>query len=91
LDASAAVGAAGGCVVALRRWLSSKELEFSPTQMARAIDAEIDMRRPPPHRSAIAHNVSRLLRWMLPEGNSIGPPMRSVAREIEEIFPSDDK
>jgi len=59
--------------------------------MARAIDAEIDMRRPPPHRSAIAHNVSRLLRWMLPEGNSIGPPMRSVAREIEEIFPSDDK
>ena len=77
--------------MALRRWLSSKEPEFSPDRMARVMDAEIDMRRPPPRRSKIVHNFSRVLRWMLPEGNSIGPPMRSVARELEEIFPSDER
>jgi len=77
-------------VVALWRWRSSRVLEFSPTRMARALDAEIDMRRPPPRRSTIAHNISRLLRWMMPEGNSMGPPMRSVARELEEVFPSDN-
>jgi hypothetical protein len=78
-------------VVALRRWRSSRETEFSFNQGARAVDAEIDMRRPAPRRSTIVHNFSRLLKWMLPQGNSIGPPMRSVGRELEEIFPSDDR
>jgi hypothetical protein len=77
-------------VVALWWRRSSKELEFSPNRTARAVDAEIDMRRYAPRPSTIAHNISRLLRWMMPEGNSIGPPMRSVARELEEVFPSDD-
>jgi hypothetical protein len=78
-------------VVAVRQWRSSREFELSPNRMMRAVDAEIDMRRLAPRRSIFAHNFSRLLRWMMPEGNSIGPPMRSVARELEEIFPSDDK
>ena len=69
---------------------SSKELEFSPNRTERAVDKEIDMRRSAPRPSTIARNISRLLRWMMPEGNSIGPPMRSVARELEEVFPSDD-
>jgi len=55
-----------------------------------AVDADIDMRRPAPRPSPIAHNISKLLRWMMPEGNSMGPPMRSVARELEEVFPSND-
>jgi hypothetical protein len=83
--------ALGGCVVALRRWRSSRETEFSPKQVARAADAEIDMRRPAPRRSTILHKFSRLLQSMLPQGNSIGPPMRSVGRELEEIFPSDER
>src|SRR5208283_1155662 len=82
---------AGGCAVALRQWRSSRELEFSPNRMTRAVDADIDMRRLAPRRSIFAHNFSRLMRWMLPEGNTIGPPMRSVAREIEESFPSDER
>lgn len=73
-----------------RQWRSSKALDFSPYSAARAIDTEIDMRRAAPRPSTIAHGFSRLLRWMMPEGNSIGPPMRSVAREMEEFFPSDD-
>ena len=78
-------------MVALRQWRSSKELRFTQNKIARAIDTEIDMHRPVPRRSLVVNNFSRLLRWMLPEGNSIGPPMRSVAREMEEIFPSEDR
>jgi hypothetical protein len=48
------------------------------------------MRRPQPAPSKISRHFSRLLRWMLPEGNSMGPPMRSIQREIEEEFPSND-
>jgi len=38
----------------------------------------------------MVRHFSRLLRWMLPEGNSMGPPMRSIQRESEEEFPSND-
>jgi hypothetical protein len=72
-------------------WRSSRELNFTPSRTVRSVDAEMDMRRPMPRRSTVAHNISRLLRWMMPEGNSVGPPMRSIARELEEIFPSDDR
>ena len=78
-------------MVALRQWRSAKELRFSQNKIARAIETEIDMHRAAPRPSIVAHNFSRLLRWMLPEGNSMGPPMRSVAREIEEICPADEK
>jgi hypothetical protein len=47
------------------------------------------MRRPAPRRSAFVLNLGRMLRWMMPQGKTIGPPMRSIAREIEEAFPSD--
>ena len=73
-----------------RQWRSSRTFELSPFQSARAIDTDIDMRRPTPRASTISSNLARALRWMMPQGNSIGPPMRSVAREQEEFFPSDD-
>jgi hypothetical protein len=77
--------------VALTQWRSSREFHFTQHRLERAIETEIDMHRPAPRRSIVVHNLSRLLRWMLPEGNSIGPPMRSVAREMEEIFPSEER
>ena len=77
-------------MVALWRWRSSKEVRFPHNHITRAADADLDMRRPPPQRSAIMRNLARLLRWMMPEGKSMGPPMRSIAREIEEAFPSDE-
>lgn len=76
--------------MALWRWRSSKVPEFPPSRTARAADTDIDMRRPAPRPSTFALTISRLLRWIMPEGNSMGPPMRSVARELEEVFPSDD-
>ena len=65
--------------------------DFSSDRTTRAIDTEIDMRRLAPRRSTVAHNFKKLIRWMTPQGNSIGPPMRSVARELEEAFPSEDQ
>ena len=79
--------------MALWRWRRSKEFDFPPNKPERVVpaDSEIDMHRPAPRPSLIVRTVSRMLRWMMPPGNSMGPPMRSVAREAEEVFPSDDR
>jgi hypothetical protein len=76
-------------VVALWRWRSSKAIQFPKNHIALAADADLDMRRPAPRHSAFVLNLGRMLRWMMPQGKTIGPPMRSIAREIEEAFPSD--
>jgi hypothetical protein len=59
-------------------------------KIARPKDAEIDMRRSRLAPSKLSSAFSRLLRWMLPEGDIIAPPKRSIARELEEEFPSND-
>jgi hypothetical protein len=79
-------------VVALWRMRSSKAFQSAPrTTILRPIDAEIDMRRHGPAPSKISRGFSRLLRWMLPEGDIIAPPKRSIARELEEEFPTNDR
>ena len=69
---------------------SFKSFQNTPNRTTRPIDADLDMRRPRPAPSKMVRHFSRLLRWMLPEGNSMGPPMRSIQRESEEEFPSND-
>jgi hypothetical protein len=32
--------------------------------------------------------LRRLVDWLVPRTRAIGPPMRSVARELEEAFPA---
>jgi hypothetical protein len=34
--------------------------------------------------------LMRIRNWLMPSGRLLGPPMRSVARELEEAFPSRD-
>jgi len=34
--------------------------------------------------------LTRIRNWLMPSGRLVGPPMRSVARELEEAFPSRD-
>lgn len=34
--------------------------------------------------------LTRILNWLMPSGRLIGPPMRSVARELEEAYPGRD-
>jgi hypothetical protein len=34
--------------------------------------------------------LTRIRNWLMPSGRLVAPPMRSVARELEEAFPSRD-
>jgi len=40
--------------------------------------------------SILFSRIGRLLRWLMPDARAVGQPMRSVARELEEAFPSRD-
>ncbi len=56
----------------------------------RIVEHELDMeRRAAPARS-VAGRFERLLAWFMPHGRQVAPPMRSVARELEELMPSRD-
>lgn len=76
--------------MALWRLRSSKRFQFTSNRTIRAGDGDFDLQHQVPQRSTIRLSLSRLLRWMMPEGKTIRPPMRSVARELEETFPSDE-
>ncbi len=65
-----------------------RQIHSSPA--VRVVEPELDMKRPAPRPSILLENASRLLRWLMPEGQRTGAPMRSVARELEEAFPTGD-
>jgi hypothetical protein len=52
---------------------------------------DMDMRRARRQESAIGSRLLELMRWLVPNGRPTGSPMRSVAREIEELWPSRDR
>ena len=58
---------------------------------ARVVEPDMDMMRTVPEPSSFMKKVSAILKNLMP-ANSAAPaaPMRSVAREIEEVFPSSD-
>ncbi len=64
----------------------------SAEQMAKArvIEPELDMSRPHLRTSSMAENLIRLIRWLTPQSGAMRAPMRSVARELEEAFPTSD-
>ena len=75
--------------------VEERRFSFAPGAMeasarGRIVEPELDMnrkrRQPPPFIS----RISAIVRWLLPESRQVGPPMRSVARELEESFPSRD-
>jgi hypothetical protein len=56
----------------------------------RIVEPELDMNRERRQPPVLISRISAIVRWLLPESREVGPPMRSVARELEEIFPSRD-
>ncbi len=40
--------------------------------------------------AAGVRSLTRILNWLMPSGRLVGPPMRSVARELEEAYPGRD-
>ncbi len=66
-----------------------------PVRMAnpsrRVVEPELDMNRLRRRQSATASILRDLMRKLLPAGQSlVQPPMRSIAREIEEAWPSSE-
>jgi hypothetical protein len=61
------------------------------SESVRIVEHELDMiRRWTPPRIA-AGRFERIKAWLIPGGGrSVAPPMRSVARELEELMPSRD-
>lgn len=55
------------------------------------VEHDMDMKRARPQESAVTSRLVDLVRWLVPNGHPIASPMRSVAREIEELWPSRDR
>ena len=57
---------------------------------SRIIEHELDMVRSAEQPPAGLPTITRILNWLMPSAKIVGPPMRSVARELEETYPARD-
>ncbi|MBF6559310.1 MAG: hypothetical protein IVW56_03385 [Candidatus Binataceae bacterium] len=66
--------------------------QLADRAQGRVVEHELDMNRlgtSPP--SALA-KIRQLMRWLRPSGNAVaGAPMRSVDRELEDVWPSGNR
>jgi hypothetical protein len=60
-------------------------------QPKRVVEPELDMSRLRPQQSAAVSRIRGLMRWLIPGMRVTAAPMRSIAREIEEAFPSGER
>jgi hypothetical protein len=66
---------------------------FSPNRIVgtvqRIVEPELDMKRPGRKQLGAVHTVRELVRKLVPAGQrAVRSPMRSIARELEEAWPS---
>ena len=54
------------------------------------VEHELDMVRSAERPAAGVPTLMRIRNWLMPSGRLVASPMRSVARELEESFPSRD-
>ncbi len=57
---------------------------------SRIVEHELDMVRSAERAVPGVRPLARILNWLMPSGRLVGPPMRSVARELEEAYPVRD-
>jgi len=57
---------------------------------SRIVEHELDMVRSAERAVPGVRPLARILNWLMPSGRLVGPPMRSVARELEETYPVRD-
>jgi hypothetical protein len=76
-------------VAVVRSFVSPEQVSQRPVQV---VEPELDMRRASAQSSPAAGLLRELLRWLMPGSHPIArPPMRSIARELEEVWPSGDR
>ena len=51
------------------------------------VEHELDMVRSGERPLAGVPTLTRIRNWLMPSGRLVAPPMRSVARELEEAYP----
>jgi hypothetical protein len=56
----------------------------------RIIEHELDMVRRCERAPVVSGGIARFFKWLMPTRRPVGPPMRSIARELEEAFPAGD-
>ena len=54
----------------------------------RVVEPELDMNRWQPQQSTAVSKLWELVRWLTPGAHLVQAPMRSVDRELEEVWPS---
>ena len=54
----------------------------------RVVEHELDMNRMGSQPSVGASRLREWLRWLMPGTHAVGAPMRSVDRELEDVWPS---
>ena len=59
-------------------------------QGSRIVEHDLDMVRSAERPIPVSGRLARILNWLMPAERTVGPPMRSVARELEESFPGRD-
>jgi len=74
-----------------RRRLSFAGFGLVKRDDARIVEHDLDMVRSMERPIAGVPTLTRILSWLMPSGRLVGPPMRSVARELEEAFPARDR
>jgi hypothetical protein len=57
---------------------------------SKIVEHDLDMVRRVERPIPVSGRLSRILNWLMPADRTVGPPMRSVARELEEAFPARD-
>jgi hypothetical protein len=77
--------------VAERRRFSISAGMLGSVGAEQVVEHDMDMKRARPQQSVVSSRLGELMRWLLPHRHPTGSPMRSVAREIEELWPSRDR
>ena len=55
------------------------------------IEHELDMNRSGSQPSATVSKLRVWMRWLMPGAHPVGAPMRSVDRELEDVWPSGNR
>ncbi len=69
----------------IRCWMGSV---LDRGRVGRVIEPELDMKREALRPAPRLFGLRQLLGWITPDRRALAAPMRSLAREMEERFPS---
>jgi hypothetical protein len=73
-------------VAVVRAFIPSDRI--SNHSQGQVVEHELDMNRSGAQPSAMVSRLREWMRWLMPGTHPVGAPMRSVDRELEDVWPS---